>query len=29
MKSEIIFGDEKLKVEFEKLKDTKETKLYT
>ena len=28
MKSEVIFGDEKLKKEFEKLKDVKENKLY-
>ena len=28
MKSEVIFGDEKLKKEFEKLKEVKENKLY-
>ncbi len=28
MKSEVIFGDEKLKREFEELKEIKENKLY-
>ena len=29
MKSEIVFGDDKLKSEFEKLKEIKENKLYS